>query len=185
MHHRAVCGYQMNSTFLLAASSEAFNLCWLLYCISDVIWRGDTSSCSKAPVSGFSRCACCSGQAVPWQHWKRPLQRLSDGCTKPLEGVEALDSVSDLLLLRIFRLCVSIFEWRWLLGPLNVPMEQWLIETSQTLCWAWGVGERKINSPLSSLFGLFIKMRFTKTITFLGTDRALSVRWDLPPVVGK
>lgn len=104
MHHRAVCGYQMNSTFLLAASSEAFNLCWLLFCISDVIWQGDTNSCSKAGmgVSGFSRCACCSGQAVPWQHWEQPLQRLPNGCTKPLEGEDAFSSVSDLLLFRIF-----------------------------------------------------------------------------------
>lgn len=117
MHHRAVCGYQMNSTFLLAASSEAFNLCWLLYCISDVIWRGGTSSCSKAPVSGFSRCACCSGQAVPWQHWKQPLQRLSGGCTKPLEGVEALDSVSDLLLLRIFPFVCEHLWMEMTFGP--------------------------------------------------------------------
>lgn len=67
----------MSSTFLLAASLKASNPCWLLFCISDAVWQGGTSSCSKALLSGSLLCAHCSGQAVPWGRGSKVRARSS------------------------------------------------------------------------------------------------------------
>ena len=73
----------MNSTFLLAASSEAFNPCWRLFCISAVTWRERLApvpkhweQCPRPQLSLAGSQAALEVEAVRWGRIL-PLQRSS------------------------------------------------------------------------------------------------------------
>lgn len=157
----------MNSTFLLTASSEAFNSRWLLFCISAVTWWE-----RPAPVPKHWERWCW-----PWLLLASSLEVLggrggqvglhppcskiipAEGCSRPLEGVKDPNSISGLLLFRFRPLFRGTFAWRWLFGVLNGPVKQHVsISGSCRHSQHWS-GELVREEPQCSLLsGIDLKM---------------------------
>lgn len=116
---------------------------------------------------------CRGAEAARWEH-ALPLQRLCE----PLEGVEALSSVSNLPFFDIFP---AVYEHLWkgtTFWRTECAYDAVVYTTYQACAFpvrVWGLGEGRINGVLchlwkclSQLFGAFIKMYFTEIITFPG-----------------
>lgn len=108
----------MNSTLLLAASLEASDPCWLLFCISAVTWRERPAPLPKhwrgCPwpwlLLASSRAALEGGGGQVGPHPSHSKIIPAEGYAKPLEGVEDPGNISGLLLVGIYPLLMSTFE---------------------------------------------------------------------------